>query len=122
MNCRRRKILNATRMTLALLGFVGVLFTFVVHRFSPRTVEARDGSEIKNLRSYGARLPLQFERNEGQLNASAKYFSRGRGYALFLTSHDAVIRLHEQGKTRDSILRMRFIGANAQPEIVGEAE
>ena len=38
----------------------------------------------KILESYG-KLPLSFERNQGQANAQVKFLSRDRGYALFLT-------------------------------------
>ncbi len=40
--------------------------------------------------SYG-KLPLSFELNTGQTDASVRFLSRGPGYALFLTGHDAVL-------------------------------
>ena len=52
--------------------------------------------------SYG-KLPLSFERNAGQTDASVRFLSRGPGYALFLTGNEAVLSLekrsHPQTKT-----------------------
>jgi hypothetical protein len=42
--------------------------------------------------SYGS-LPLSFERNDGQTDARVKFFSRGSGYNMFLTSRGAVLVL-----------------------------
>jgi hypothetical protein len=39
-----------------------------------------------------SRLPLSFEANRGQTDGEVKFLARGRGYALFLTSTEAVIR------------------------------
>src|SRR5437763_14412900 len=38
-------------------------------------------------------LPLSFEANQGQTDAAVKFFSRGDGYALFLTPDSAVFKL-----------------------------
>src|SRR5437867_1567466 len=40
-----------------------------------------------------ARLPLSFEANEGQTDSEVKFFARGRGYTLFLTSTQSVLCL-----------------------------
>src|ERR1051326_2162352 len=48
--------------------------------------------------TYG-NLPLQFEVNAGQTDSQVKYFSRGRGYSMFLTSTEAVLVL-AQNSTR----------------------
>ena len=45
-------------------------------------------------RSFG-QVPLRFERNEGQLNAEAKFLARGPGYHLVLTNADAMTVLFE---------------------------
>ena len=39
-----------------------------------------------------AKSPLSFEANQGQTNARVKFLSHGRGYGLFLTGNDAVLR------------------------------
>src|ERR1700751_4115806 len=42
--------------------------------------------------AYG-QLPLNFEPNQGQTDASVNFLSRGAGYALFLTPSEAVLAL-----------------------------
>src|SRR5579862_1584543 len=97
-----------------------------------------------------AALPLSFEANHGQTHPSVNYLSRGKGYALFLTSHEAVLtlrkssqtgrdlpaplagRLPETSKTRmgatgeqqpeDAVLRMQLIGANPAAHVSGTDE
>lgn len=78
--------------------------------------------------AYG-RVPVAFERNEGQTDSVVRYLSRGRGYALFMTPEEVVIglvRLEVRGgrretKTRaaDATLRMKFLGANPSPVLEG---
>ena len=59
------------------------------------------------------RLPLSFEENHGQADASVKFLSRGRGYALLLSANETVLRL-----SADTV-RMRFQGASAAPRLFG---
>jgi hypothetical protein len=69
-----------------------------------------------------AKLPLQFERNDGQTAREVAYLSRGNGSTLFLTSTEAVLSLRDR-KGRDAktaVLRLRMVGANANPAIAGE--
>jgi hypothetical protein len=75
--------------------------------------------------------PLAFEANLGQADDSAKFLSRGAGYALWLTQSEAVLQLHRatapRGKQQpptppdvrgertagaQTTIRMRMIGAN----------
>ncbi|MGH9769659.1 MAG: SBBP repeat-containing protein, partial [Blastocatellia bacterium] len=42
--------------------------------------------------SYG-RLPMSFEPNQGQADPQVKYLARGRGYQVFLTETEVVLRL-----------------------------
>ena len=91
--------------------------------------------------NYG-KLPLGFEANAGQTDGRVKFLSRGRGYALFLTGDEAVLKLtkssagkrqkpgvrsQESGTnggqlTTDSILRMRLVGANTSATVRGAEE
>jgi hypothetical protein len=96
--------------------------------------------------SYG-NLPLSFEANQGQTDEQVKFLSRGRGYSLFLTSTEAVLSLispqnapSAQGdistsssaalassavsppKQESAVLRMRLVGANPEPQVVGVDE
>src|SRR5207245_1443377 len=53
---------------------------------------AAPGSSLALTADYG-NLPLSFERNDGQTDAQVKFFSRGSGYSMFLTSQGAVLVL-----------------------------
>jgi hypothetical protein len=69
-----------------------------------------------------AKLPLRFERNDGQTAREVAYLSRGHGSTLFLTSTEAVLSLRDR-KGRDAktaVMRLRMVGANADPVIAGE--
>src|ERR1700730_18112293 len=88
--------------------------------------------------SYG-KLPLSFERNQGQSDGQVKFLSRGSGYTLYLTAKEAVLALQKTpskgenqnakisnaGLTMDhlpltsAVLRMRLEGANPAPKIKG---
>jgi Beta-propeller repeat len=58
--------------------------------------------------AYG-KLPLSFEANQGQTDAQVKFLSRGSGYTLFLTGHEAVLALQKAE------------GNTSKPEVPGEA-
>ena len=47
--------------------------------------------------AYG-KLPLSFERNQGQSDPRVKFLARGAGYSVFLTSNDATIRVDAKAK------------------------
>jgi hypothetical protein len=67
-----------------------------------------------------AKLPLSFEINKGQAAAPVKFLSRGRGYSLFLTQTDAVLRL--KGSTdQTSVIRWHAAGGNRNAEVIGES-
>lgn len=80
------------------------------------------------------KTPVSFEPNKGQTDSKVKFLGRGLGYNLFLTPNEAVMmfskfkapqdkkdfilskdRISEKPQT--SVLRMQFIGANAEPDI-----
>src|SRR6267378_5382787 len=90
--------------------------------------------------AYG-KLPLQFEANRGQTDASVGFLSRGRGYTLFLTSTEAVMvltrreargkrdrfsltkpGLAQPEKTTQTVVRMKLVGANPKPKLAGLEE
>lgn len=91
--------------------------------------------------AYG-KLPLSFEANQGQTNAQVKFLSRGSSYTLFLTPAEAVLTLRQPSEAKETVrtnfkkletrspmkssgtkletvLRMKLIGANASPKLVG---
>ena len=50
------------------------------------------GSRARLSSVYG-QFPRRFEANQGQTNSQVKFLSRGQGYSLFLTDHEAVLLL-----------------------------
>jgi len=93
-------------------------------------------------KGYG-RLPLSFEVNQGQVDRRVQFLSQGPGYTLFLTrTGDAVLALRRPGSEGDPLrhvssakeavgthkvgsataLRMKLVGANTAPRVVGTEE
>jgi hypothetical protein len=76
------------------------------------------------------RLPLSFEPNQGQTSPEVKFLARGSGYGLFLTPTEMVLALTQppaasspKGPSgKESVLRMKLVGANPKPDMVGERE
>jgi hypothetical protein len=62
------------------------------------------GGTMRVDRSFGP-SPLAFERNEGQVDAEAKFLARGPGYHLFLTQTEAVMVLNA-ARTREGAERL----------------
>jgi uncharacterized protein (TIGR03437 family) len=62
-----------------------------------------------------ARLPLSFEANRGQADASAQFIARGQGYTLFLNSSEAVLAT----RNPQSTVRMKLL--NASSNLTAEA-
>ncbi len=95
-----------------------------------------DASSVSRVREAYERMPLRFEGNQGQTDASVKYVSRGSGYALFLLPTEAVLSL-SPGPAKPvatepagrigialpvepkppTVVRMQFVGGNRNPEI-----
>lgn len=102
------------------------------------------------IENYG-KLPLVFEKNQGQVAAPVKYLARGSGYNLYLTPNAAVSTLargqiqvaSSKGRiapdhpgtinsrlrpdkaaalSQVTTLRMNLVGGNPQAEVVGIAE
>ncbi|HET6979493.1 MAG TPA: SBBP repeat-containing protein [Pyrinomonadaceae bacterium] len=108
-------------------------------RFVPA---ATDASKAKLAERFG-QLPLSFETNKGQTDSTVKFLSHGPGYDLFLTGTEAVLSLQKyQTQPIDnhqppaspntpvagtnvregSVVRLKMIGANADPRVEGEDE
>ncbi len=102
---------------------------------------SNDNADFKRqiAENYG-KLPLSFEINKGQIDPEVKFFSRGAGYDLYLTSAEAVMVLHKPEKSNprnpqidskeastsqppsSEIVRMKLLGANARPRVLGVEE
>jgi len=87
--------------------------------------------------NYG-NLPLAFEPNRGQTDARVKFLSHAGHHTLWLTNDEAVLAVGRRSRARLSdqrekekslqanesaptVLRMKFVGANTNPRVAGEA-
>ncbi len=69
------------------------------------------------------KIPLYFEKNEGQIDPSVKYLVKGRGYGFYFTPQEIVMvlkkGLKEESKHTSSVLKLQFVGATQDPRILG---
>jgi hypothetical protein len=95
------------------------------------------GLEPRLAASY-SRLPLRFERNDGQVDARVKFLARGPGHSLFVTPAEMVLSLRKgdgqrrkpgplpgevgRAATGASVLRVRLLGARRDAEAEGLEE
>ncbi len=84
-------------------------------------------------RNYG-KLPPTFEANVGQVDAQARFISRGPGYTAYLTSNGLVLSLRTEqvapsqgiantvraNRTRKATMQFRLMGAAPNPAVIGE--
>lgn len=99
----------------------------------PKQVESKLSAPSRQNDIY-AHLPLSFEANQGQTDSRVKFLSRGEGYALFLTSDEAVLALgkgtsgapsQRSGFARQAspaVLRMSLAGINPRATVSGVDE
>jgi len=76
------------------------------------------------LKAVGAHWPLSFEENTDQVQGPegrhVRYLARGNGYALFLTSREAVLELRQPaGGTAPVVVRMRLSGSREPIRLAG---
>ena len=108
--------------------------------------KAGDGSgasaqEERKIAANAIRMPLFFEANQGQTDASVRFLTRSSGYTMFLTPTETVLvegkngivsggkfgkgptAFHADAKnSKQSVLRMELLGANSAPEFQGLQE
>lgn len=80
--------------------------------------------------SLYAKLPTRFEENRGQTDSRVQFLAHGAGYSVFLTSTDAVLKLHDDSAKlpvafparKYSFVRMRLEGANPSARASGVDE
>ncbi|MBI3933410.1 MAG: SBBP repeat-containing protein [Acidobacteria bacterium] len=87
-----------------LISFLSLIATgFAVLRWPDSIPQSATNSSREfsreRLAARFARLPLQFEKNQGQVDGQVKFMARGPGYSLFLTASEAVLVLEEMQKT-----------------------
>src|SRR5262245_61681929 len=110
------------QMTLRRIVLVVSLLLVVV--WSPRPASKRPAMKRPLISEIYAQLPLAFEANHGQTDASVKFLSRGAGYSLLLRPTAAVWVLSKRAAENSgpAILRMQFLGANPEPDAKGMDE
>ena len=123
------------RSTAACLFFAIFLFAF-------NTTYAKapvDGATKLRVENSLAKLPLRFEKNEGQTSEEVRFLSRGSGYAMYFTPTEAVtvlsrvidaptpeermldpMKAMEPIKRETSIVRMKMVGANEKAKVTGQ--
>jgi hypothetical protein len=65
------------------------------------------------------KVPLSFERNDGQTDAQVKFLARGTGYTMFLTPSENVLALRKSPKGAADVLRIKLVGSNPAPRVEG---
>jgi hypothetical protein len=104
-----------------------------------RALAPAGAQKARTVEGYG-KLPLAFESNQGQTDPQVKFFSRGTGYSLFLTSREAVLTLHGSSDQKEpvllkakvpnspakeiksTVLNLKLLGASAKVELIGQDE
>ena len=128
------------RFSSAVLILLAVLFVAFANRVTinqsqtratPPSIAVQAGNKANVLATYG-RLPLAFERNQGQSDSRVAFLSRGRGYTLFLTEDEAVLEMRNAPASSklptsshaisSGLVRMTLVGAKSGTTAVGEDE
>lgn len=68
-------------------------------------------------------LPVSFEENQGQVGSQVRYLSRAGNGTIYFTPSETVLTLssqYSQKKPVQSVLRLKWIGANSHPQMVAE--
>ncbi len=89
------------------------------------TLPAPDKQTEAEMREQYGKLPLSFELNRGQTDERVKFLSRANGFTLFLTPTEAVLSLRNANRADRaprSALRMKLVGSNPSPEVIGTDE
>ena len=99
---------------------------------SPAVTTAPDVATHAGIAARYGQLPLAFEINRGQADATVRFMARGAGYSLFLTPAQAVLALRPAiphyprhigdahvGSTAPAIVSLTLAGANPDPVMEG---
>jgi uncharacterized repeat protein (TIGR01451 family) len=97
--------------------------------------------EKQKIAASAIKMPLFFEANQGQTDPSVRFLTRSGGYTMFLTPTETVLVEGKAGivsgdkfgkgltafranakNSKQSVLRMELLGANAAPEFQGLQE
>jgi hypothetical protein len=114
-----------------LIGFVCIsIFLILISGSSARntnqpSITPADSGSTGAISAAYTKLPLSFERNEGQTAEQVRFTANGDGYQLFLTDNEAVLALR-QAEAKDNkekggyrVVRMRLLNANENVQTSG---
>src|SRR4051812_27445519 len=103
-----------------ILVVLGGAFLLQRDSSNPNSHKRPSGLNPAEVRAAFGRLPLSFEKNQGQSGEQVKFLARGNGYGLYLGSGEAaLVFAGEPGKADSSAVEMKFAGANADAQITG---
>ena len=130
---------RARNATMAALLAVGILSAAGLAFYISTALHAAKAAAPKSATKVAANalsLPLFFEPNQGQTAPEVKFLAHGAGYGLFLTTDEAVLKLHRssansqltsqlsvENAKRDSgsVVRMRLEGATSTAQVFGDS-
>ncbi|HEV8132087.1 MAG TPA: SBBP repeat-containing protein, partial [Acidobacteriota bacterium] len=145
---RKKTMRIITLLMLAFCIFAGHSPIFAENRNSTAAAPPAAQAAMRLDENYG-KLPLSFELNCGQTDSRVKFLARSRGYDLFLTTTEAVLRMRianrglrdgeaavrpysrastdENGEPEtttgnlgsETVLRMKLVGASSVSKIEG---
>jgi len=130
-----RHVLSLARMRWLLASLLmALLLPAGATAVSARSLEpGRETPQVTSARAVFGRLPLAFERNEGQGDPSTRFIAHGQGYALALALTEALLSLTPPTPASSpdragmdtppapaSALHFRFSGANPIPAMNAE--
>jgi len=117
----KTKLFTLAGVCVAALGATA-MYQHEHHASSLESIERIGGNGAARLRALDAygKLPLTFEQNSGQTDARVKFLARGAGYTVFLTDHDATLRLMQPSAEgakpgTEAVVRLSLAGANSHP-------
>jgi len=130
----RRDLLNSSlfRISLSILILIAIFLPFFF-RTDFDSVPQRENLPEQSLDEFYGRMPIRFERNDGQTNEQVDFLARSKNHivclsstGVMLTLWDSVIRdraaegkLERETPQSARLLQMRLVGANPQAEGVG---
>ena len=108
---------------IALIAVAGCFYSLRTGPHGPSALGPQQITVPNRIKSDYGNLPLSFEPNKGQTDSSVRFLARSSGYALFLTSDEAVFRFQNKHNSPDSsVLRMSLKDANRNPLVTGLSE
>src|SRR5438067_1297106 len=95
MTFGNRPPMERTRRSAAAIGSALLIIGFTFAQSTPSAVQPLRKIAPGSAPHVRENLPMSFEANQGQTDGEVQFLARGRGYALFLTSTQAVLSLRD---------------------------